>query len=109
MALSNEAEKILAEQELRTKHMIAQSTQKGGDATYLSGEIVATSNENITIKVPEGENKVIFLSSETTIMRSTKGKQDDIVTGALISLSGTTNPDGSVNAKSIQLRPEASR
>ena len=82
------------------------------------GQIIAKDANSITveIKAPNGQNgtntastvtgsKIVFYTGTTTILKTTDGTTDDLAVGKNISVQGTANPDGSVIAQSISLRP----
>lgn len=70
----------------------------------IAGEVLSKDSTSITIKLPDGGSKNIFLSSSTKVMRSTEGNISEIGVGTQIFGQGTTNPDGSISAQTIQLR-----
>lgn len=72
------------------------------------GEIISKDDKSITIKLPNGGSKIILYSATTTVGKTTTGNVSDIQIGQTISISGTTNTDGSVSAKSIQIQPATS-
>ena len=82
------------------------------------GQIITKDANSITveIKTPTGPNnattastgtgsKIVFYTGTTTISKTTDGTIDDLTVGKNITVQGTANPDGSVNAQSISLRP----
>ncbi|HNW96432.1 MAG TPA: DUF5666 domain-containing protein [Candidatus Paceibacterota bacterium] len=69
-----------------------------------SGEIIAKDDSSITIKLNNGGSKIVFYSETTTISKTVDGAANDLEVGKTIMVSGTTNTDGSVIAKTIQLR-----
>jgi len=78
----------------------------GGGGGFISGSIIAEDNSSITIKLPNnGGSKIIFYSPTTQIGKMTSRTSSDLTNGTNISVTGTTNSDGTVTAQSIQIRP----
>jgi hypothetical protein len=99
---------------------MASGAQRGARAGggFVSGQIVSKDATSITVQlnVPAGPNsdattsamtgsKIVFYTNNTSIMKTTDGTADDLTLGKQVSITGTANPDGSVNAQSIQIRP----
>lgn len=74
-----------------------------GDAP--TGEIISKDDASITIRLRDGGSKIVFISDTTEIAKSTSGTKDDLAVGASITAIGMQNQDGSISAKSIQIRP----
>ncbi|MFZ2303385.1 MAG: hypothetical protein WAV98_01175 [Minisyncoccia bacterium] len=71
-----------------------------------SGSIVAKDATGITLRLrDDAGSKIVFLSASTTIMMTTSGTANDLIVGKDVTVNGTANPDGSINAQSIQVRP----
>ena len=84
------------------------SGQLGTRASFngASGSIVAKDATGITLSLRDGAgSKIVFLSSSTTIMMTTSGTTKDLIIGKEVTVNGTANPDGSINAQTIQVRP----
>ncbi len=75
--------------------------------SFVSGEIIGKDQNSITIKLRDGGSKIIFLSSSTEISKFVSGLPADLESGKTVTISGKQNPDGSVTAETIQLRPQA--
>ena len=69
------------------------------------GQIISQDDKSITVKLSDGSSKIVLFSSGTVINKTTTGLLTDLKVGENVGVFGTTNPDGSVTAQSIQLNP----
>ena len=69
----------------------------------VTGSIISVDDSGITVKTSDGSTKIILVSGSTSISVTTEGSESDLVTGKNVTVSGTTNTDGTVTASSIRL------
>ncbi len=76
-------------------------------AGFTTGTILSNDGSTITLQLPAstGGSKIILYSTATQISKTTAGTSADLAVGTSVSVTGTTNSDGSVTANSIQIRP----
>jgi len=84
-----------------------QGFRTGTDAQgdVVSGEILSKDAESFTVKLRDGGSRIILYSDATRIMKFAEGTTQDLEAGKNVTITGTTNPDGSITAQSIQVRP----
>jgi len=78
----------------------------GNGSNSISGEIVSLDDKSVNLKLINGGSKIVFFSPSTAIMKLATGTPSDLKAGETLMVNGTTNSDGSVTAKTIQVRPE---
>ncbi|MBU2578741.1 efflux RND transporter periplasmic adaptor subunit [Patescibacteria group bacterium] len=57
------------------------------------------------IKLHDNGSKIVFYSDSSKIDKFINGTSNDLEVGKTITVNGKINPDGSITAESIQLRP----
>jgi hypothetical protein len=90
---------------------------RGGRASggFIAGKIISKDSTSITVQLTAGGNgtasptqggsKIIFLGNSTKITKQASGTLSDLAIGTDVSITGTPNTDGSINAQSVQIRP----
>lgn len=82
---------------------IAQKGTRAG-TNFISGSILTNDSNGITVKDNAGSSKIVFLTSSTTIIKTSNGSPSDLSVGTEVTLTGNANQDGSINVESIQIR-----
>lgn len=67
------------------------------------GEIISTDGTSMTVKLADGSTKIVLYSDSTMVNKAAQGSKDDLKNQEHVVVIGTTNPDGSITATSIQL------
>jgi|SRR3989344_920761 len=75
---------------------------------FTTGEVILKDAGSITIKMQDGSTRIVLVAKSTQVVKSTIVSSNDLVTGINVTVTGTTNSDGSVSAQSVQIRPAGS-
>lgn len=79
-------------------------TGAGGGIT--AGQIVSSGNGSITIQAATGSStQLVLVGNSTQILKTAAGSMSDLSVGAAVTVTGTSNSDGSLSAQTIQIRP----
>jgi len=73
---------------------------------FSGGEIINIDAQSLTVRPQGGGSTIVFYSSTTPITLMAAGSVADLSAGKSIIVTGKANPDGSITAASLQLRPE---
>ena len=76
-----------------------------GGAGFANGEVASVDATSLTVKMRDGSSKIIILSTSTQVLKSVAGAVTDVAVGSQVTITGAGNPDGSITAQSIQIRP----
>jgi hypothetical protein len=72
---------------------------------FTVGQIISKDTTSITVSMPAGGSKIIFLDGSTPVTKQASGTLADLVIGTNVSVTGTANTDGSISATAVQIRP----
>jgi hypothetical protein len=74
---------------------------------FTSGTILSSSNGSISIQEQNGSStEIVLVGSTTQILKTAAGSASDLGVGTAVTITGTSNSDGSMTANSIQIRPK---
>lgn len=71
----------------------------------VTGDIIESSTDSITVKLTDGSSKIVLFSDETNINKAQEASSADLQVGEKVMVTGQDNSDGSVTAQNIQLNP----
>lgn len=72
---------------------------------FVSGQVLSMDAKSLTVQLSNGGSKIVFFTPTTKVEKTVDGTTSDVAIGKQVMITGATNPDGSVNATSIQMRP----
>jgi hypothetical protein len=72
-------------------------------AGIVNGQILAKTDNSLTIKSATAGSQIVFLAPSTQIMQSSTTTINNLNVGQNVMVSGTTNSDGSVTARTVQV------
>ncbi len=81
------------------------ANRQNGGFQPISGNIINSDSESVTVKLGDGSSKIVFIDNSTTINKSSEGTKDDLQTDTKVAIFGSQNEDGSISASSIQINP----
>jgi hypothetical protein len=77
---------------------------RGMRGGFTTGEILSKDAQSITVKMQDGGSKIVFYTDKTTVSKMISGAISDLAVGNQVVIMGNANPDGSLNADSVQIR-----
>lgn len=80
--------------------------QRGAGGGLLNGKVLSKTDTGIVILMRDGSSRIVFVSPTTEISKFVSGSVSDLNVDESVSLTGDANPDGSINARTLQIRPE---
>lgn len=79
-----------------------------GGGGMSGGEILSVGDGSLTVKLPDGGSKIIYVSDATDITKSVAGSVSELSVGNRVTVMGNANDDGSVTAASIRVDSDTS-
>ncbi len=76
----------------------------GMRANFANGQVLSLEGKTLTLKTQDGGSKIVFLTDATQIQKMDKAAVSDLMNDKYVTITGTTNSDGSLTAAAIQLR-----
>ena len=82
---------------------------RGGNAgSFVNGQVLSVDSNTITVKNMTGGSQVVVLAPSTQYRKAVDGSASDVTTGSMITVTGTSNSDGSLTAQNVQIRTGSS-
>jgi len=79
---------------------------RGANGGITAGEVISKDSSSITLKLRSGGSINVFYATSTQVQKTASGLVSDIDVGTQVTVSGSSNSDGSITAQNIQIRPE---
>jgi Domain of unknown function (DUF5666) len=80
----------------------------GGAGSFVSGSVLSVNGTSITVKNMAGGSQIAILAPSTQYRKAVDGSSSDVTVGSIVTITGTTNSDGSLTAQSVQIRAATS-
>jgi hypothetical protein len=78
---------------------------RGGFGGLVTGDVVASDANSITVKLSDGSSKIVNLTNSTTYSKTDTASKSDVTNGTKVAIMGATNSDGSVTATNVEINP----
>jgi hypothetical protein len=80
----------------------------GSNMGFTNGQVLSVDQNTITVKLQTGGSQNVILAPSTTYRKAVDGTSSDVTVGSQVTVTGTTNSDGSLTAQSVQIRAASS-
>ncbi len=80
----------------------------GSGGSFANGSVISKDSQSVTVKTQNGSSKIVYFSGSTQVGKFDTGSASDLKTGDQVMVNGTSNPDGSIAAQDIEIRPAGS-
>ena len=86
---------------------IGNRTATGNRNTFRAtvGDVIASDDKSITVKLAYGSSKIVLFSDKTEIYKTDTTQKNDLKVGDRVMVTGSNNSDGSQTAENIQINP----
>ncbi|MFZ2187198.1 MAG: hypothetical protein WAV46_01035 [Candidatus Moraniibacteriota bacterium] len=72
---------------------------------FVTGEVLSKDDQSLTIKTPDGGSTIAYFSAALSVRKAEIGSLSDLASGEQVTVTGKSNPDGSLSADVIQIMP----
>jgi len=72
----------------------------------VNGEIISVGDNSITVKMPDGQSKIVLINDSTQIREASNASKSDLKQGSAVAVFGSQNSDGSITAQNVELNPQ---
>lgn len=79
-----------------------------GGGSFVSGSVLSSGSGTMTVKNMAGGSQIVILAPSTQYRKAVDGSAGDITVGSQVTVTGSTNADGSLTAQSVQIRNASS-
>lgn len=79
---------------------------QNGNLRPVRGIVIASDDKSITVKLPDGSSKIVFLSDSTAVTEATSAGKESLIADKEVLIFGKENQDGSITAQNIQINPQ---
>ena len=86
--------------------LASRRTGSGQNGGFISGQILNIDNSSLIVQLSNNGSKIVLYSDSTSISKMADGTIADLIKDSNVTVTGTTNSDGSITATSIQIRPQ---
>lgn len=74
------------------------------DSSMISGEVISKDDSGFVMKLRDGGSKIVIAGDGLSVSKSVSGTISDISVGTTVFVTGSANADGSIEAKSADIR-----
>lgn len=83
-----------------------QNGNASSTGSIVYGQIISADGTSMTVKTSDSGSKIVFFSATSKISKNVDAQTSDLAVGQTVMASGTTNSDGSISAKTVEINPQ---